>query len=46
MFRTVDDWRGTFVKEVTFVIYPKDTVVLLVSIHVYNNILKRDATKI
>ncbi|XP_060561346.1 uncharacterized protein LOC132721110 [Ruditapes philippinarum] len=28
MFRTVDDWRGTYVNEVKFVIYPKDKVVL------------------
>jgi hypothetical protein len=33
MFRTVDDWRGTFVKEVTFVIYPKATEVLEVGMY-------------
>jgi poly [ADP-ribose] polymerase 10/14/15 len=32
MFRTVDDWQGTYVKEVKFVIYPKDTAVIQVSV--------------
>jgi O-acetyl-ADP-ribose deacetylase (regulator of RNase III) len=41
MFRTVDDWQGTYVKEVKFVIYPNDTSVLQVSIRVYNYIFKK-----